>query len=112
MLANLDLLLTVVYCIADDFLPKPAGNARRRITDAEIVTLAVAQAIMGIPFGSAVHRRRSRASAASVPGAARSGRLPQAPDQAVRADRGADRRVRASQPRLHGRFLTSAADAR
>ncbi len=47
--ANLDLLLTVVYCIADDFLPKRAGNARRKITDAEIVTLCVAQAIMGIP---------------------------------------------------------------
>ena len=49
MLADLDLLLTVVYCMADDFLPKPPGNARRRITDAEIVTLCVAQAIMGIP---------------------------------------------------------------
>ena len=47
--ADLDLLLTVVYCIADDFLPKAAGNARRKITDAEIVTLCVAQAIMGIP---------------------------------------------------------------
>jgi hypothetical protein len=47
--ANLDLLLTVVYCIADDFLPQPAGNARRKITDAEIVALCVAQAIMGIP---------------------------------------------------------------
>ena len=49
MLADLDLLLLVVYCIADDFLPKRAGNARRRVTDAEIVTLCVAQAIMGIP---------------------------------------------------------------
>jgi hypothetical protein len=49
MLANLDLLLTVVYCIADDFLPARPGNARRTVTDAEIVTLAVAQAIMGIP---------------------------------------------------------------
>jgi Transposase DDE domain len=49
MLADLDLLLLVVYCIADDFLPKPPGNARRKITDAEIVTLCVAQAIMGIP---------------------------------------------------------------
>jgi Transposase DDE domain len=47
--ANLDLLLTVVYCIADDFLPKRPGNARRKITDAEIVALCVAQAIMGIP---------------------------------------------------------------
>jgi hypothetical protein len=49
MLADLDLLLTVVYCITDDFLPKRAGNARRRVSDAEIVTLCVAQAIMGIP---------------------------------------------------------------
>lgn len=49
MLADLDLLLTVVYCMADDFLPKPPANARRKITDAEIVTLCVAQAIMGIP---------------------------------------------------------------
>jgi hypothetical protein len=48
MLADLDLLLLVVYCIADDFLPERAGNARRRVTDAEIVTLCVAQAIMGI----------------------------------------------------------------
>jgi hypothetical protein len=49
MLADLDLLLIVVYCIADDFLPKAAGNARRRICDAQIITLSVAQAIMGIP---------------------------------------------------------------
>jgi hypothetical protein len=47
--ANLDLLLTVVYCIADDFLPQRPTNARRKITDAEIITLCVAQAIMGIP---------------------------------------------------------------
>jgi hypothetical protein len=47
--ANLDLLLTVVYCITDDFLPKRPGNARRRVTDAEIITLCVAQAIMGVP---------------------------------------------------------------
>jgi Transposase DDE domain len=49
MLADLDLLLTVVYCIADDFLPRRPDNARRTVTDAEIVTLCVAQAIMGIP---------------------------------------------------------------
>jgi hypothetical protein len=49
MLADLDLLLVVVYCIADDFLPKTAANARRKITDAELVTLCVAQAIMGVP---------------------------------------------------------------
>jgi hypothetical protein len=49
MLADLDLLLTVVYCMSDDFLPKPPGNARRLVTDAEIATLCVAQAMMGIP---------------------------------------------------------------
>ena len=47
--ADLDLLLTVVYCIADDFLPRRSENARRQISDAEIVALCVAQAIMGVP---------------------------------------------------------------
>jgi len=47
--ADLDTLLTAVYCTADDLLPERPGNARRRITDAEVVTLCVAQAIMGIP---------------------------------------------------------------
>ena len=47
--ANLDTLCTVVYCTADDLLPEARGNARRRISDAEIVTLCVAQSIMGIP---------------------------------------------------------------
>ena len=49
MLADLDLLLTVVYCIADDFLPARPGNARRHVNDAEIVALCVAQAMIGIP---------------------------------------------------------------
>ncbi len=47
--ADLDLLLTAVFCTADDLLPKRAGNARRRVSDAEVVTLCVAQAIMGVP---------------------------------------------------------------
>ena len=49
MLADLDLLLIAVFCAADDLLPKRAKNARRIVTDAEVVTLAVAQSIMGIP---------------------------------------------------------------
>ncbi len=49
MHADLDLLLTTVYCTADDLLPEVRGNARRRLNDAEIVTLAVAQTIMGLP---------------------------------------------------------------
>jgi hypothetical protein len=49
MHADPDTLCAVVYCTAADLLPEARANARRRITDAEIVTLCVAQAIMGIP---------------------------------------------------------------
>jgi hypothetical protein len=48
MVADLDLLLIAVFCTADDLLPKRAANARRRITDAEVVTLCIAQAMLGI----------------------------------------------------------------
>src|SRR3954449_7372765 len=61
MLADLDLLLIAVFCAADDFLPVRARNARRIVTDAEVVTLAVAQAIMGVPSDErflAVARKR------------------------------------------------------
>jgi transposase len=47
--ADLDLLLTTVFVTADDLLPEGSANARRSVTDAEVVTLCVAQAIMGIP---------------------------------------------------------------
>src|SRR5271155_2317126 len=47
--ADLDLLLIAVYVTADDLLPERPGNARRSVTDAEVVTLCVAQAVMGIP---------------------------------------------------------------
>jgi hypothetical protein len=47
--ADLDLLLIAVYCTVDDLLPKRPGNARRRISDAEVITLCVAQAMLGIP---------------------------------------------------------------
>lgn len=47
--ADLDLLLTTVFVTADDLLPERTRNAARRVTDAEVVTLCVAQAIMGIP---------------------------------------------------------------
>ena len=46
--ADLDTLCTVVYCTADDLLPEAKDNARRCVSDAEVVTLCVAQAIMGI----------------------------------------------------------------
>jgi hypothetical protein len=48
MLADLDLLLTAVFATADDLLPARVRNAMRSVTDAEVVTLAVAQAMMNI----------------------------------------------------------------
>jgi transposase len=59
--ADLDTLCTVVYCTADDLLPEARVNARRAVTDAEVVTLCVAQAIMGLPsdrtFPAAARKR-------------------------------------------------------
>jgi hypothetical protein len=83
MLADLDLLLTVVFCTADDLLPRCKKNAKRIVTDAEVVTLCVAQVLLGIPSDrrflraarhrighlfpvlpsqSALHKRRARLS--------------------------------------------------
>ena len=45
--ADLDLLLIAVFCTADDLLPERAKNAKRMVTDAEVVTLAVAQELLG-----------------------------------------------------------------
>jgi hypothetical protein len=79
--ADLDSLLTVVFCTADDLLPTPSANARRNVTDAEIVALCVAQALLGnasdrrflaaarhrlthlfpvLPTQDAFHKRRAR----------------------------------------------------
>ena len=61
MPADLDLLLNSVFCSADDLLPQRVPNARRMLIDAEVVTLSVAQAIMGIPSDArfiAVARKR------------------------------------------------------
>ena len=49
MLADLDLLLITVFCAADDLLPARPKNARRILTDAEVVTLCVAQSLLGHP---------------------------------------------------------------
>jgi Transposase DDE domain len=68
--ADLDLLLTAVYVTADDLLPERPGNAKRMVTDAEVVTLCVAQAIMGIPSDRrflAVARKHLRHLFPSIP---------------------------------------------
>ena len=50
MLANLDALLTALYVRVDDLLPKRRGPGHPpRISDAELIALAVAQMFLGIP---------------------------------------------------------------
>ena len=73
MHADLDTLCMVIYCTADDLLPEPKRNARRRLTDAEMVTLCVAQAIMGIASDRrflAVARKRLEHLFPQLPGQA------------------------------------------
>lgn len=67
MHADLDILCTAVYCMADDLLPEKPGNARRRVTDAEVATLCVAQAIMDIPLTVASWQSPKGACATSSP---------------------------------------------
>jgi hypothetical protein len=76
MLADLDLLLIAAFCAADDLLPKARKNAKRIVTDAEVITLCVAQVIMGIPSDPrflarrasdpGISSRRSRTAPASI----------------------------------------------
>ena len=52
MLADLDDLLTALYVLADDFLPErdPSRPGRRpRISDAEVICLAIAQVLLDCP---------------------------------------------------------------
>lgn len=49
MLADLDLLLTAEFAAADNLLPERRRNAKRSVTDAEVVTLAVGQPIIDVP---------------------------------------------------------------
>jgi len=50
VLADLDALVTALYVRIDDFLPARSGPGRPpRITDAELIALAVAQMFLGLP---------------------------------------------------------------
>ena len=50
MTADLDTLLTALYVLADDFLPRrPRARRCPQITDAELVALAVAQILLDCP---------------------------------------------------------------
>ena len=93
--ADLDTLCTVIYCTADDLLPEARANARRRISDAELVTLCVAQAIMGIPSDRRFLRAaRREAPRPPLPEPAQPARLLEAPAPPGRRDRVAHGRVR------------------
>src|SRR5712691_1330575 len=73
MRADLDLLCISVYCTADELLPERSGNARRRLSDAEVVMgipsdrrfLRAARRQLGhlfpyLPSQDALHKRRAR----------------------------------------------------
>jgi len=109
--ADLDTLCTVVYCTADDLLPEKAANARRSVTDAEVVTLCVAQAIMGIPSGPAVSRCCGQTSGALVPAAAGAARVFQAPSTPHGDDRVAAGNFRQPQPGVSRRSVAHRLDA-
>ena len=50
MTADLDTLLTALYVLADDLLPRrPRARRRPKVTDAELVCLAVAQIMLDCP---------------------------------------------------------------
>lgn len=50
MIADLDDLLTALYVLADEFLPRrPRARRRPKVTDAELVCLAVAQILLDCP---------------------------------------------------------------
>jgi hypothetical protein len=82
--ADLDLLLIAVFCTADDLLPDRAPNARRSVTDAEVVTLSVAQAVMGLPSDARFLAVAAKRLAHLFP------RLPQRPGYWKRRQRLAD----------------------
>jgi len=67
-----------VFCTADDLLPRRTKNAGRILTDAEVVTLSVAQAIMGISSDAPFPQGRAEATGAPVPAVAEQTRLPAA----------------------------------
>src|SRR2546423_14571569 len=68
MHAQIDDLLTPTYVLVDDFLPKRRGPGRPpRITDAELITLAIAQVFMGLPNDRQFWRSPATASRTCSP---------------------------------------------
>jgi hypothetical protein len=97
MHADLDRLCITVYCTADDLLPDPSPNARRKLTDAEVVTLSVAQVLMGIPSDRRFLKAARRQLAHLFPILPSQDALHKRP--AARDDRVLDRRLCCSESR-------------
>ena len=92
--------LISVYCTADDLLPQRPRNARRKLSDAEIVTLCVAQVVMGIPSDRRFLRAARRQLGHLFPCLPNQDALSQAARPAGRDDRVAGRRSSLPEPRL------------
>jgi hypothetical protein len=80
--ADLDLLLTTVYVTADDLLAERQNNAAPSVMTRRVVTLCVAQAIMGIPSDPGVLGGRGPSAWAPVSAAVQAARLLQTAAQA------------------------------
>jgi hypothetical protein len=100
MLADLDRLLIAVFCTAEDPPPESAGNARRSVTDAELVTLTVAQQMPGIDHDAQSLALARRPLDHFVPQAVSTAGRRQAPPTTVGPDRAADHHLRGRPPRL------------
>jgi hypothetical protein len=65
--ADLDLLLTAVYVTADDLLPERPENARRIVTDAEVVSRRLRGPRVGRAAGDAERLTLLSARAVGIP---------------------------------------------
>ncbi|MGY1698490.1 IS982 family transposase [Geodermatophilus sp. SYSU D00766] len=97
MTTDLNTLLTALYVRIDDHLsPRVRAGRRPRLTDSELLTLAVAQALLGVPSEA----RWLRLVPAALPGA-----FPYLPGQS-----GYNKRLRAALPLLKRLIRELAAD--
>ena len=97
MRTDLNTLLTALYVWIDDHLaPRVRAGRRPRLTDSELLTLAVAQALLGVRSEA----RWLRLVAAALPGA-----FPYLPGQS-----GYNKRLRAALPLLKRLIRDLAAD--
>ena len=68
MLAELNALLTALYVLVDDFLPARGGPGRKpKLTDAELITLAIAQIFLICPSERRYLRFACSVARSSVP---------------------------------------------